>query len=199
MQNLLTYISKYNLQVKELLSGDILFNEGDPCDKMGIVVKGELIITTITYNEKEETFNIIKEGEMFGDLLIFSTNPVYLGDVIAKRKTSVIIIPKSKLISLLSSDEEFLNIYMNVICNKAINIKKQAKLLSHKNIEDRILFYLKLKDRGNHIIEYSTITSMAQELSLPRPSVSRSLSCLESKGYITKGKNSIILKAHFID
>lgn len=194
MQELLTYISKYNLQQKELSSGDILFNEGDPCDKMGIVVKGELIISTITYNEKEETFNIIKEGEMFGDLLIFSNNPVYLGDVIAKRKTTVIIISKQKLISMLLNDEEFLHIYMSIICNKAVNIKKQAKLLSHKNIEDRILFYLKLKDPGNHIISFSTVTDFAQELSLPRPSVSRSLSKLEEKGYIIKNKHSITLK-----
>ena len=57
MQSLLAYISKYNLPIKELSSGDILFNEGEPCEKMGIVIKGELIISTITYNEKEETFN----------------------------------------------------------------------------------------------------------------------------------------------
>lgn len=194
MQSLLTYISKYNLPIKGLSSGDILFNEGEPCEKMGIVIKGELIISTITYNEKEETFNTIKEGEMFGDLLIFSKNPVYLGDVVAKRKTSVIIISKQKLITLLSTDEEFLNIYMSIICNKAVNIKKQAKLLSHKNIEDRILFYLKLKDTGNHIIKYDTITNLSMELSLPRPSVSRSLSNLEVKGYITKSKHTITLK-----
>lgn len=194
MQSLLAYISKHNLPIKELSSGDILFNEGEPCEKMGIVIKGELIISTITYNEKEETFNTIKEGEMLGDLLIFSTNPVYLGDVVAKRKTSVIIISKQKLITLLSTDEEFLNIYMSVICNKAVNIKKQAKLLSHKNIEDRILFYLKLKDTGDHIIKYDTITNLSMELSLPRPSVSRSLSNLETKGYITKNKHTITLK-----
>ena len=194
MQSLLAYISKYNLPIKELSSGDILFNEGEPCEKMGIVIKGELIISTITYNEKEETFNTIKEGEMLGDLLIFSTNPVYLGDVVAKRKTSVIISSKQKLITLLSTDEEFLNIYMSVICNKAVNIKKQAKLLSHKNIEDRILFYLKLKDTGDHIIKYDTITNLSMELSLPRPSVSRSLSNLETKGYITKNKHTITLK-----
>ena len=131
---------------------------------------------------------------MLGDLLIFSTNPVYLGDVVAKRKTSVIIISKQKLITLLSTDEEFLNIYMSVICNKAVSIKKQAKLLSHKNIEDRILFYLKLKDTGDHIIKYDTITNLSMELSLPRPSVSRSLSNLETKGYITKNKHTITLK-----
>ncbi len=194
MQSLLSYISKYNLPIKELSSGDILFNEGKPCDKIGVVIKGELIISTITYNEKEETFNTIKEGEMFGDLLIFSKNPVYLGDVVAKRKTSVIIISKQKLITLLSTDEEFLNIYMGIICNKAVDIKKQAKLLSHKNIEDRILFYLKLKDTGNHIIKYDTITNLSMELSLPRPSVSRSLSNLEVKGYIAKSKHTITLK-----
>ena len=83
---------------------------------------------------------------------------------------------------------------MSVICNKAVNIKKQAKLLSHKNIEDRILFYLKLKDTGDHIIKYDTITNLSMELSLPRPSVSRSLSNLETKGYITKNKHTITLK-----
>lgn len=194
MEDLLTYIKKYNLPVKSLSSGDILFNEGDECNKMGIVVKGELCISTITFNEKEETFNIIKEGEMFGDLLIFSYNPVYLGDVIATRKTQVIIITKTKLLELLQQDKVFLSIYLSTICNKAVNIKKQSKLLSHKNIEDRILFYLKLHINKNNEFKYTTITDISKELSLPRPSVSRSLTNLENKGYIVKRNHVIILK-----
>ena len=190
MQSLLAYISKYNLPIKELSSGDILFNEGEPCEKMGIVIKGELIISTITYNEKEETFNTIKEGEMLGDLLIFSTNPVYLGDVVAKRKTSVIIISKQKLITLLSTDEEFLNIYMSVICNKAVSIKKQAKLLSHKNIRSRIIYYLEI---NNYSIK-KNISFLAKELVLPRPSVSREISKMINEDIIYIKNNKIIYK-----
>lgn len=193
MENIATYISKYNLPIKTLSSGDILFNEGEICDKMGIVLKGQLSISTITFNEKEEIFNTIQEGEMFGDLLIFSYNPVYLGDIIATRKTEVIIISKSKLFELLQQDSTLLNIYLSTICNKAVSIKKQSKLLSHKNIEDRILFYLKLHVDSNNQYKYSTITNMAKELSLPRPSVSRSLSVLEAKGYIIKKNHLIIL------
>lgn len=193
MENIAEYISKFNLPIKTLSSGDILFNEGEVCDKMGIVLKGELNISTITFNEKEEIFNTIQEGEMFGDLLIFSYNPIYLGDIIATRKTQVIIISKTKLLELLQQDSTLLNIYLSTICNKAVNIKKQSKLLSHKNIEDRILFYLKLHVDNNNQFSYNTITNLAKELSLPRPSVSRSLSILEKKGYIIKKNHLIIL------
>ena len=196
MNELINKLLQYKHLIKyvDYNSNAIVFNEGDICREIGIVIKGEISISTITYAEKEETINIIKEGELFGDFLVFSPNPVYLGIGITNKKTTIAFIKRESILNIFIENKDILCAYLSYTSLKAIQLKLQTKLLSHKNIEDRILFYLKLKDTGDHIIKYDTITNLSMELSLPRPSVSRSLSNLETKGYITKNKHTITLK-----
>ena len=188
-------LNKYHnkIKIKEFKSNDIIFNEDDFCQEICIVLKGQIIISTITYLEKEEIINIINEREVFGDLLVFSNNHKYLGNVISTKKSSVAIIKKDDLINFLSNDTELLNLFLKSISDKALNIKLQAKLFSHKNIEDRIMYYLNVK-QINNVVKISSVTDMAKVLSLPRPSVSRSLSILETKGLIKREKNVIYIK-----
>lgn len=171
-------------------ANDILFNEDSICNEIGIVLKGQLVISTITNLEKEETFNIINENEVFGDLLLFSTNHQYLGNVTATKKSKIALINKNKLLKHLQEDINILNSFLNSVSDKALNIKLQAKLLSHKNIEDRIMYYLNINQKDN-IVRIESVTTLSKILSLPRPSVSRSLTILENKGLIKKEKNII--------
>lgn len=166
----------------------IIFSEGDKCTKIGIIIEGEIKISTITHLEKEETFTIVKKGDIFGNSLIFSSSPYYLGDIIATQKTTICFINKDDLIKELSNDPILLESYINTISDKAIRIKQQNKLLAHKNIRDRILYYFTLqsKKQDSTIIKLPSITKLSTELSLPRPSVSRELSKMEDDKLIIR-------------
>ena len=72
------------------------------------------------------------------------------------------------------------------VADKSIAIKLQAKLLSHKNIEDRIMYYLNTLSEEKNYVYIKSVTDLSKILSLPRPSVSRSLSNLEDKGLIKR-------------
>ena len=50
--DLLDSEKKY-FKIVEYNAFDIIFNEHDVCNHLGIVLKGEVLISTITYNEKE--------------------------------------------------------------------------------------------------------------------------------------------------
>ncbi len=180
-------LEKYYHEFKEetYKKDSIIYNEGSICKELTIVISGEICISTITYNEAEETINVIKEYDVFGDILCNSTNNIYLGDVITKKKTTILIIPINKLTNLLLNDKNLLVSYLNLISSKALEIKLQAKLFSHKKIEDRIMYYLSTHATEKKIY-IDSITSLSRILSLPRPSVSRSLSELERKKFIVK-------------
>ena len=188
--DLLDSEKKY-FKIVEYNAFDVIFNERDVCNHLGIVLKGEVLISTITYNEKEEIINTIKEHDVFGDILLFASNNIYLGDVIAIKKSIVALITKDNLLKLLTQRKELLIKYLSHLSNKSLNIKLQSKLLSHKNIEDRIMYFLSTVK--NNIYEYKSITDIANKLSLPRPSVSRSMTILENKGLIKKGKKKIYI------
>lgn len=190
--DLLDSEKKY-FKIVEYNAFDVIFNERDVCNHLGIVLKGEVLISTITYNEKEEIINTIKEHDVFGDILLFASNNIYLGDVIAIKKSIVALITKDNLLKLLTQRKELLIKYLSHLSNKSLNIKLQSKLLSHKNIEDRIMYFLSTVKNKDNIYEYKSITDIANKLSLPRPSVSRSMTILENKGLIKKGKKKIYI------
>lgn len=187
--NLFELINKNNLNIytytKNYKAGDIIFNAGDICDKIGYIVSGEASIITITHTEKEETISYLNEGSIFGDLLIFASDNLYLGHCICKKDTTIRFISKSSLLELFKN-EMILESYLNTISNKAQSIKKENKLLKHNNLEDRIIHYL-LEESiylNSNIIKIKNISTLANILSIPRESLSRSIRSLVNKKII---------------
>lgn len=187
--NLFELINKNNLDIyiytKNYKAGDIIFNAGDICDKIGYIVSGEASIITITHTEKEETISYLNEGSIFGDLLIFASDNLYLGHCICKKDTTIRFISKSSLLELFKN-EIILESYLNTISNKAQSIKKENKLLKHNNLEDRIIHYL-LEESiylNSNIIKIKNISTLANILSIPRESLSRSIRSLVNKKII---------------
>ena len=191
--NLINNIEQSKIIYKEYNSNDLIFNEQTKCNMLAILIKGEVLISTITSNEKEEIFNTIYEGDAFGDILVFSSSHKYLGNVIATKKTKVAFIDRKTLIEVFTKNPNLLEEYLKHIADKSIAIKLQAKLLSHKNIEDRIMYYLSTKADDNNTIYIKSVTDLSKVLSLPRPSVSRSLSNLEDKGLIKRNGKYIFI------
>ena len=62
----------------EYKSCEIIFNEGDSCDKLGLVLEGEAKIITYTYQDKEEIINNVKKGDLFGQFVLFSKHSNYV-------------------------------------------------------------------------------------------------------------------------
>ena len=176
-------------------TGDIIFSSFEKCESIGIILSGLVKITTITYMEKEETISLLEKHDVFGNVLIFSEDPYYLGDIIAEKKTTVVLITKKELINLLQTNQMFLEAYLEELSNTSLFIKQQNKLLIHKNIKDRILYYFSSMAKKQHskTIKIPSVTKLAMILSLPRPSVSRELTNLENENIIIKKKNTITL------
>ena len=176
--------------------GDIIFNEGDECQKIGIIQSGDIKITTITMQDHEETISYLTKGEIFGNHLIFSSHPYYLGDVICEKKATIIFINKNELIKLLQTNESFLVHYFNEMSNKAIHTRQQLKMMAHKSLTDRLMYYLFMlsKQQGTKKVKIPTITKIAIELSVPRPSLARIIKKLVEDGLIKYEKHFITIK-----
>ena len=172
---------------------DIIFNEGDVCNHLTFVLDGEISVRTYSLNGKEEILNIIYPGGIFGDIISYSNKTTYIGHIISNRNSVVAHIKKTDWITLIQKDETLLINFLNHLTNKTFKTKMDNKLLLHKNIEDRIYFYLntQIDKKKTRKIYITSVTNLANELNLPRPAVSRSLSNMESKGLIKRNKKEI--------
>lgn len=172
---------------------DIVYNEGEVCDHLSFVLDGEISVRTYSLNGKEEILNIIYPGGIFGDIISYSNKSTYIGHIISNKNSIIAHIKKTDWITLIQKDETLLINFLNHLTNKTFKTKMDNKLLLHKNIEDRIYFYLntQIDKKKTRKIYITSVTNLANELNLPRPSVSRSLSIMETKGLIKRNKKEI--------
>lgn len=182
-QEELTKVKVINLNKEQ-----ILFNEGDVCECVGVVISGEVDILSYSFGGKEIIYNHLSSGMVFGNNLIFSSEPRYKGSIIAKKPAKIGLIYKKELISLLKSNEQFMLYYLQYQSDNTKQLNDKIKLLSLDNAEERFLYYAYV--HGNQI-EYTSITKLAISLSLQRETLSRLISKLIKDNKIIK-ENHII-------
>lgn len=179
------------LEYKKYKKNEIIFSEGLKCNYIGIIIEGSVLISTITYNNKEETINLLNKNKVFGNNLIFSSSPFYLGNVISYTNTYICFINKDNLMKLLNTNKLFLNEYLRILSDQVLFEKNNNKILVHKNVRDRILYYINITHKTKGQVKIKSIAELARILSLPRPSVSREIYKLINENII-KYNNKII-------
>ena len=187
--DLLTKEQRNNCQIFHLNKDEILFHEDDECDEVGIVLKGNISIVSYSLSGTEIIYNNLKEGQMFGNNLLFSSHPFYKGNVIAKEKSEVVVIEKRTLLSFFSENEEFLIAYLKYSSDFSKTLNNQIKLLSFDSAEERLLYFL--KDQKS--IKIKSVSSLAKSLFLSREATSRLLTKMKKEGKIMRKGNIIEL------
>ena len=186
--NCLTLKEKKLLKTVSLKKEEILFNENDRCEYVGIVESGIVTISSFSYNGNEIVFNLLKKGDMFGNNLIFTDTPFFKGNIIAKTRSTISLISKQNLIKILQENTDFLTAYLEYQSLFSQKLNSKIKLLSFDSAEERFLYFLFInKDE----IHFSSVTSLASELSLKRETLSRLISKLLKDKRILRSGNII--------
>ena len=82
---------------------------------------------------------------------------------------------------------------MKVHSYRLLVLKQKNKLFAHKNIEERLTYYLNhmAKKVDQNTVYFKNVTDIARILSIPRPSLSRVLHKMEKE-------NKLIIEKHYI-
>ena len=190
-KNILSLLSKEEqslLEVKSVVKGAYLHREGELCSKVSIVVSGGVKIASMHYFGSEVIFNILEKGDIFGNNLIFSDEPVYKGDVVAIKDSTIVSISKENLTKLLQSNKDFLVAYLNIQSNFGKKLNSTIKMLSMNSAEDRFMFFL--HENKDEII-YHSVADLADILNLKRETLSRLLTKLEKENIIRRSPHHI--------
>ena len=193
MNNLLQTLNEEERRLIKIVSlnkEQTLFLENEICESVGLIIEGEIEIVSYSFTGKEIVFNTLSTNMIFGNNLIFSSDPRYKGSVISKTNSNVALIGKKLLINLLKNNEAFLLEYLKVQSDTGKQLNFQIKLLSLESAEERFLYYLHSKGGA---INYKSITSLARTIYLQRETLSRLITKLINKKIIIKRKNSISL------
>lgn len=189
-----TNIDETKLKITKYKKGNIIFNDGDICDNLGLVISGSIRIVTNTFTENEFEINRINENGIFGNNILFTNSPIYLGTGTAIKETSIIYIRKQELIKLFKN-EEFLINYLKLTSTQTRQIQRKIKVLSQTSIRDKIMFLLYDNYFHNKNKDYfiKSKINFANFINCTRPSLSRELINLKKEGIIDYDRYKITL------
>lgn len=185
-ENELPYLNKLEFE-----KGEIIAQEGDSCDKVFLLREGRIKISSYTLSGEEIVYNVLNKGEIFGNNLLFSSDPSYRGNVIGLSKGSLYIIYKDDLLFLIQENKEFALAYLKAQSDFGKGLNAKLKLLSFNKAEDRFYFYLQM--HGGKV-SYSSLSSLADSLFLKRETLSRLVHLQERQGKIVIKNKMILLK-----
>ena len=170
---------------------ETLFREGDLCEEIGIITQGEIAIISYLEDGSEIIYNRLGRGGIFGNNLVFSTEPYYKGNIIAQTDTSITLIKKQDLLHLLETNKEFMLEYMKILSDQGKQLNTRIRLLSMSSAEEKLFYYMHEHKRR---ITVSSISDLARDLFLTRETLSRLLSRLsEEKRILRDGKDIRLL------
>ena len=193
MEKIIKLIKNSGVKYLELdvKNRETLFFEGDECRKIGIVISGRLSIVSYYSDGKEVIYNILEKGKMFGNNLIFSSEPFYRGDVVADEESKVLLIDKEEFLKAISSNQEILELFLREQSDFSKSLNLKIKLLTIDGAKERILYYLTI---NKNVITYKSITKLSKTLYLSREVVSRTIYKLEKEGLVEIKDKRITLK-----
>lgn len=168
----------------------ILFRHDERTNDIYLILKGRIDIIMTSLNGEEEIISSLNQFDIFANALVFASNPSFFGDVVAKEDGELIVVSKKDIINKIKEDEIFLSLYIQELSSKTMELNIRSKLLGHKNIRDRIIYFLQINKGSINM----TINDLSKILVLPRPSVSRELIKMSNEDIIIKKGRFIVLK-----
>jgi CRP-like cAMP-binding protein len=192
--NLLDIYNKMILKLEEFKKNEIIALESQNCTSIGIIVAGNIQVQKIYPSGKTLAIDTLYKGDIFGEVIIFSSQHLYPATITALSKTKILFIKKDSLKKIFNENEIVLENFMMLLSEKILMLNKKVKIISYKSIREKIaeiILDLKIKQNSNTIILPYNRNEMADLIGIPRPSLSRELSNLKGEDIIDYYKNTI--------
>jgi len=191
-------INKRRGQIKTYKKGETLYESGDPCNNLSIVLKGKIELSNFLISGDVSSLVTLSSGDVFGEAVLFAEDNAYPVTSTALSQVSVLLIPRDVILQLMNQYPKFNERYLSLLSQKIIFLNDKFKLLSLTTIRGKIAHVLlKLsKEQGSLKVTLPfSKEKMATHISTRRPSLSRELSKMKSEGLIDYERSTI----HILD
>ena len=176
--------------------GQVLFQEGDSCENIGLIEEGSIQLERIYSSGKGIILNKLSQGDVFGEALVISSKALYPATIIAKSNCKIILINRKKILKLCSKNEKILENFITLLSDKVIMLNKKVKSTSLKSVKHKVADYILERsniENSNKIKLTESKEYIAAYLGIPRPSLSRELINLRDEDIIEFDRKSITI------
>lgn len=198
--------------IRLVWKGEILINEGDICNYVGVVSEGQLAMQKYTGSGEAFTIGLLGPGDVIGSDMVFGSDHVSPMTIEAVTNSKVIMLSNDLLMRMMQARQGVEMNFIQVLSDRIRSLNKRISLLSQKSLRQKIAYYLlDIDGDERHRKAMGGIPSkrssgpvsirlpaskevVSRLLAMPRPSFSRELINMEKDGLIhVNGRNIQIL------
>lgn len=189
-------LSRLNYSIESFDKGEIIAQEDDKCNSIGLVLEGAVNIERIYPSGKAIVMKKMLPGDVFGEALIFSKTTTYPATVIAYSNCIIAYLNKVELLKLFSLDNRIFENFMMLLSDKILMLNNKIKSISLKTVKQKVVDYIleeyNLQKNLNISLKLSK-EEIAELIGIPRPSLSRALMNLREENLIEFDRNKITI------
>lgn len=181
---------------------DYIVTAGETLDSIGIILEGEALVIKENAAGNRVVMTDLKEGNMFGEMLVFSNLSVWPSSVVAQKDSKVMFLQRKKITGQCEKACSWHNAVIEnllwVISERAIMLNKKVEYLTIKSMRGKICAYLleQQKRSGNATFDLPmNRNELADFLNVSRPSMSRELARMKEEDLIDFHMSTFKIKA----
>ena len=182
--------------IKSYKKGEVIANQGEKCNSLSVIIEGKAVIQTIYENGKVLTLANFNVSDVFAEALLFSKEKEYPATVMAGENCNVLSFPKKSVLGIIQKNTKFTENILELLSQKIVILNKKINLIELDSIRRKICKILLDNYKKNNTFSFkiSSKKDMAEELGIPRPSLSRELINMRDMGLIEFTLKEIIIK-----
>ena len=183
--------SKIHYQIKDYPKNELVFFRDDTINHIIIILEGLCKGEMQKLNGDSIVIDYIPSQQIVAPAFIFGDVSTFPVDLITVEKTKLLFLDKNDFLELLQTDKTLLINFINEISNKGQLLSKRIWFnFTNKTITEKIISYVKQNQKNGIITFYPNISELAKKFEITRPSLSREISSLCNKGFLTKISNN---------
>lgn len=186
--------SEINYSVIECHDGQVIALEEEKCNKLGLILEGNIELQRIFYSGNYIVLKKLSSGDVFGEALIFLKDSHYPATVISSGKSKILFIDKNEVVKLCLKEETILENFLSLLSRKVLILNNKVKSISFNSIRGKVINYIleESKRQKSNIIKINgTKEDISAYLGIPRPSFSRELINLKKLKLINYDRKTI--------
>ena len=161
-------------------SGKMIAYAGSPCKSLMLLTEGSADTRMISDEGRELMIEHLYAPQLLALVFLFSTKGVMPVDVIAHTECCVWYINREAFLNFMIGQPQVLKSFLQVLSDRGQFLSGKVQSFAVKGLRNRVLDYLTLQG------SITSVTQVALQLGVARPSLSRVLAEMTTDGIIKK-------------
>jgi CRP/FNR family cyclic AMP-dependent transcriptional regulator len=175
--------------------GDTIFAKGDPGNSLYAVCAGTVKISVPSADGKDAVFNLVGEGEIFGEIALLDGQP-RTADATALTDCELMVIERRDFLDLVRNQPEIALKLMEVLCARLRHTSEQVEDVLFLDLPGRLAkILLQLTAKAELPVRRVTMTQreIGQMIGMSRESTNKQLRDWEDRRWVRLERGGIVV------